>query len=230
MRARLYEFLCKQSHRLPVKVTVKRCSLSPDQQPRPPIATGDTLSLHFLKHVHSAAILDPAAGEDDQADQRLWIPSNSSIKFGLIYNPSPDDVHATSYMQLKTAGDLMKLKQLPYVVMATADSPDRAVSEGEVLFLRGVTKGRKQLSVVNAEGKEKNLSAKCAGSFSTDPRHTRVCLSVLLSQQELPLQHYVILYPMDREVSRRLPPSMNNAAMLLDSVREEVSVVAPSSE
>lgn len=141
-------------------------------------------------------------------------------------------------MQLKSAGDVMKLKQLPLVVTATTSyeggAVDRSVSEGEVLFVKGtvvkgsgITKG-KQLQVVNFLGVEKQLSSKCTGSFSTDPRQMKLHLSALL-QREIEWPQYVILYP-DRELSRSLPASMVNTPVLLEELKAETSVIATSSE
>lgn len=192
------------------------------------VCTDEILNLHFLKNLEVAVVTEP------NENVEYSIPCNSSIKFGLIYSPSPYDASASPYMLLKTAGDVMKLKQLPSVVTATQSydggSQNKSVSEGEILFVKGTTKAKgKQLTVISASGEEKQLSSKCSGSFSTDPRHTKLHPSVLLTQ-EIQWPQYVILYPCDREMAMGFPASMNNAPVLVACMRVETSVVATSGE
>lgn len=197
------------------------------------VSTSKTLNFHFLRNVTVATVRDP----DSQVGYS--VPCNSSIKFGLIYNPSPYDESASPYMQLKTVGDIIKLKQLPTVVTATTSynggAPEKSVAEGEILFVKGTVKGGtitklgKQLQMVNAFGEEKQLSSKSAGSFSTDPRHTKVHLSLLL-QQDIQWPQYVVLYPTDRELTRSLPASMTNSLVELVGVKGETSVIATPGE
>ena len=180
-----------------------------------------------------ATLCDP---DDNQITYLL--PCNSAIQLGLIYTPSPYDESASPYMTLRTVADIMKLKLQPMIVTATTSydggSPEKSVAKGEVLFIKGAAKGGtlargKQLNIVNALGEEKHLPAKCSGSFSTDPRHTKVCLSVLL-QQNIQWPQFVILYPTDREVLEILPESMSNALVELQGVSGETSVIATPDE
>lgn len=196
------------------------------------IAKNEVFNLHFLKVMKVAVLRDPSS------EECFSIPYSSSFKFGLIYNPSPEDESASPYMQLKTAGDVMKLKELPRIITATlaydGGSSNKSVSEGEVLFVRGTAKGSsitkgKQLHVVNVLGEEKHLMAKCSGGFSTDPRHTKLPLPSLLSQDIGSLPQYVIIYG-ERSVMKSLPSSMNNKPLTLESVTEESSVIATCDE
>jgi hypothetical protein len=195
----------------------------------PFVSTGKILNLHFLRNMRVAIICDP----EGQADYS--VPSNSSIKVGLIYQPSPYDELASNYMQLKTVADVTKLKQLPMIVRATTSydggSPEKSVKENEILLIKGVGKGRgKNLHMVNILGEEKLLSSKCSGSFSTDPRHTKVDLSVLLSHQGIQWPQFVIFYPSGREITKSLPASMSNALVELRAVSSETSVIATPGE
>ena len=210
-----------------MRVTVKEdlSAISSDGR----LAASETLNLHFLRNVKVAIVRDMTT------EETFSIPYNSNVKLGLIYQPSPYDESASPYMQLKSAADVMKLKQLPLVVTATTSydggAVDRSVSEGEVLFVRGTVKGSgiakgKQLQVVNFLGVEKQLSSKCTGSFSTDPRHMKLHLSALL-QRDIEWPQYVILYP-DKEVGKRLPASMSNTPVLLEELKRETSVIATS--
>lgn len=222
---KLKEFLSSCSHLIPTQIVVREgtCFSNSDQH----MAKNEVFNLHFLKHTKVAVISDPTTNES------FSIPFNSCVKIGIIYSPSPDDEKATPYMQLKTAGEVMKLKELPQILVATTaydgGAESKSVSEGQVLFVEGLTKGggmakQKQLHVMDTAGKEKFLSAKCAGSFSTDPRHTKLHPSKLLLH-EFPLPQYMILYP-DKELGRSLPKSMANQAMVLEAVDGETSVIA----
>lgn len=226
---KLLDFLATSTHMLPAQIVVREgmCFSNSDEH----MAKNEKFNLHFLKNTKIAVITDPTN------DELYSIPYNSSIKFGLIYTPSPDDEMATPYMKLKTVGDVMKLKTLPLVLTATAayDGGDesKSVSDGEVLFVNGAVKGSgvtkgKQLHVTDLSGEEKFLSAKCAGCFSTDPRHTKLHLSKLL-RREIPLPQYIIIYP-EREVGRSLPQSMSNKPVILEEIKGETSVIATCGE
>lgn len=142
------------------------------------------------------------------------------------------------YTQLKTVADVMKLKRLPTIVTATTSydggSPEKSVVDGEILFVKGTAKGGtltkgKQLHMVNALGEEKHLPSKCSGSFSTDPRHTKVYLSALL-QQGIQWPQFVVFYPSSGEVLQNLPASMSNSLVELKGVSAETSVIATPGE
>ncbi len=196
------------------------------------LAKGEIFNLHFLKSVKMAVLLDSST------EERYSVPYNSSILFGLVYNPSSDDSSAASYMTLKTAGDVMKLKKLPLVLTATTSydsgSLEKSVKEAETYFVIGtsgkgnhVVKGR-HLHVKDTTGRERFLVPKCIGNFSTDPGHTKLRLSVILSQG-IDLPQYVIIYG-DKELRRYLPDSMLNSPILLESMKGETSVISTCGE
>lgn len=219
----------KSAQLLPIQVVVREgvCVSNCDQY----LAANEKFNLHFMKNVKVAILVDPTTQD------MYSIPYSSSVKFGLIYNPSPDDTKASPYMQLKFVADVMKLKQPPLILTATTSydggASNKSVSEGEILFVKGVIKGGsvtkgKQLHVVNTAGEEKFLAAKCAGCFSTDPRHTKLHLCSFLPQ-DIQLPQFVIIYA-DREVVRSLPPSMSNSPVILKKVMGETSVIATCGE
>lgn len=220
---RILDYISSHAHQLPAKVFVRE-GIPGNRM----VSTGSTLNLHFLRNVSMGTVCDP-----DDNEITYSVPCNSSIELGLIYNPSPYDESASPYMKLKTMADITKLKLQPLVVMATASydggSPDKSVIEGEVLFIKGAASRGKQIYMVNLLGVKKHLPAKCSGYFSTDPRHTKVCLSVLI-QQKIQWPQFVILYPTDREALKAIPESMSNALVELQGVRGETSVIATADE
>ena len=231
---KLFEFLSRKGHLLPLQVIVRSKDGKADNSSSKGgggITVNQKINLLFLKNTKVAEITDPTTSET------FSIPFNSSIKLGVIYDPDPDDELASPYMQLKLASDVMKLKQLPVILAATnahnGGSPEKSVSESEVLFVKGVMKGGgaskgKQLHVVNTSDEEKCLAAKCSGLFSTDPRHTKLHLPALFSQ-EFDLPKYSIIYA-GREMGRSLPGSMSNSPVLLEGMKGETSVIATCGE
>ena len=208
---------------LPAQVVVREgSSLSNSDEY---MATNESFNLHFLKSTKIAVITDPITNE------KYSIPYSSSVKLGLIYSPSPDDENATPYMQLKTAGDVMKLKSLPLILTATTaydgGAENKSVSESEVVFVKGIVKvsRAKQLQVMGLNGEEKFLAAKCAGCFSTDPRHTKLHPSKLFLH-EFPMTQFVVVYPGDKEIGRSFPQSMSNKPVVLETLKRETSVIA----
>ena len=220
---KLAEFVADYAHLLPIKVQVLNEVTVGEGNVH--ITKNETLFFQLLKKTEMVVL-------NAETDMYL-IPVNSKIKFGLIYNPIEADENVSSYMNLPTAADLMKLKQLPLIVTAMTKSdfgsPDKSVAEKEILFVKGVvrgsggTRGRQELHVVNVDNEEKFLGAQCAGNFTTDPHHMKVHLSALFAQGvETP--QYVIIYP-DRELRSLLPQNLSNCPVLLASMKEEMSVV-----
>ena len=209
-----------------VKVRDGICSENSDIN----VPKDEIFNLHFLKSMKVAVL------NDTENVETYSVPFHSSITFGLIYNPSESDENASPYMQIRTAGEVMKLSQLPLIVTATntydGGSPEKSVTENEILFVKEVTRGGmkkgNRLHVVTTDGQDKFLSSKCAGNFSTDPRHMKLHPSVLLSQG-LPLPQYVVIYG-NREVRNHLPTHMVNTPILLTAMEEKTSVIATMGE
>jgi len=221
---KLKEFIKSHTHLLPIQVQVQNDISTYDNNVQ--LSSSDSLYLQLLKNTDMAEL----NGEPDL----YYIPLNSKIKFGLIYNPVDADDNVSSYMKLPTAGDIMKLRQLPLIVTALrrcdGGSPEKSVSEKEILFVKeivkgaGMTRGRQELRVISVSGAEKFLSAQCAGEFTTDPHHMKLHLFKILSRGvELP--QYMVIYP-DRELRSLLPPNLSNCPVLMDSKVEKVSVLA----
>lgn len=231
---KLADIFSSYSHLLPMQVVVHEGISSSNGDWH--IAQHETYNLHFLKTVKVAIVKDPITFEC------YSIPLNTSVKFGLIYQPAEDDENASPYMMLKTAGDVLKLKQTPHVVTATSSynggSPEKSVSEGEVLMVRESSGGGggkswgKQLCIINvSSGEEKFLGAKCSGGFSTDPRHTRMPLRKLVDEDwGILLPQYVVIYPQSREMSSMLPSSIAGSPIFLEAVKEEKSIITTRGE
>lgn len=83
----------------------------------------------------------------DEGGKVLSITLNSSIKFGLIYNPVGDMTQAMRGYRFKTIGEVMSSVEIPQVITATktfrTDEPWSSVLAGEVLVIRRKTSGQK---------------------------------------------------------------------------------------
>lgn len=221
---KLIEFITDYSHLLPAQVVVQEGISSRNSDTD--IAIDEEFLLHFIKRTHVIIL--------NTENEIYSVPVSSSIRFGLIYNPIEVDENVSSYMQLPTIGDVMKLKQLPILVTATASHncgvPEKSVVVNEILFIKGVVVNKsggakgKLLHVVNASNVEKFLSPKCAGNFSTEPHHMKLHLTTLLSH-DIELPQYVIVYP-EHDLRAILPHNLSNCPVLLASKKEEMSIVA----
>lgn len=224
---KLIEFVNDYSHLLPAQVLIQEGVSSIDGEIY--LARNETLLLHFIKRTDIVIL---------NAENEIYsVPINSSICFGLIYNPVETGENVSSYMQLPTVGDVMKLKQLPLLIAATAShnggSPEKSVMEKEILFVKGVVRGTgiakvRHLHVINTSNEEKFLSASCLGDFSTDPSYMKLHLSDLFAH-DVELPQYVIIYP-EGNMKANLPKNLSNCPVLLASRKEEVSVVATCGE
>ncbi len=220
---KLSDFVESHKHLLPIKVQVLN---EVANEGNVELSRNETLYFHLLKKTEIVVL----NGEPDL----YCIPWTSKIKIGLIYNPVDTSDNVSSYMKLPTAGDIMKLKQLPLVVTAMTrsdcGSPQKSVAEKEILFVKGIVRGegtgrgKQELHVVNTNGEDKFLGTACAGNFTTDPHHMKMHLSTLLCQ-DIELPQYVIIYP-DRELRGLLPQNLSNCPVLLASKMEEVSMLA----
>ena len=220
---KLTDFIKSHTQLLPVHVQVQNDISMFDNSIQ--LTSNDNLYLQLLKTTEMVEL--------NEEPDLYYIPLNTKIKFGLIYNPVDTDGNVSSYMKLPTAGDVMKLKQLPLILtaMRRADGglPDKSVSEKEILFVKGIVKGtgasrgRQELHVISINGQEKFLSAQCAGEFTTDPHHMKLQLPKILSHG-IELPQYVVIYP-DRELRGLLPQSLSNCPVLLNSKVERVSVL-----
>lgn len=72
----------------------------------------------------------------------LSLPLNSSVQFGLLYNPSGEMSRAMKGYTYRTVKDLAACKVLPHIVRATkaynSGKPDTSVEAEEVLVITGI--------------------------------------------------------------------------------------------
>ncbi len=165
-------FVKVYNNHLPLMVRVCRgyCGLNEEMS----ISEGDHFNVHFVKQTKMVRM-------HYENGSKYNVPLNSSIPFGIIYNPSGNLSHAVKGFKFEKIADMLQKSPLPKVIRARkayrGSSPDSSVIANELMVvLKAKSKLRgKQLKVFSLTlGREKVLSDNCVGHFSTRPRD--VCL------------------------------------------------------
>ena len=169
----LPQFLGRYHQEFPIRVRVCKgfCGLDEDTS----ISDGDQFNVHFLKYTTIVAI-------EYENGSRFNVPLNSAIPFAILYNPHNNINEAMKGYRFDKVSDILQMGTLPSILWARkayqGSTSDSSISANELLIVRKVRKqllGKQQLKVYSlTTGKEKVLSANCAGNFSTKPRD--VCL------------------------------------------------------
>ena len=218
----LQNFLSTYAHLLPSCVDVRQGLMCQNSS----ISQNERLYLHFLKLCRVVVMLDL------ERKHHYYVPINSLQKFGIIYDPH-NDIRSYGGYVFQTAGDLMKAKPLPSVVLATSSfnggSPEKSVEANELLFIRGTSKitgisRARYLKVQTQDFVEKHLSLKCAANFSTKPDAVQMHLSTMIDHY-IPLPQKAILYP-NSQVKHLLPSSLVLEAVILEKLTSVATVVA----
>ena len=218
------EFISRYSGSLPLAVCIQNAESVSSQRL---IATRqyNSFNIHFIKHSKVVIIHDQSGGEC------FSVPLNSCVRFGLIYDQQSESStdHATYF---ETAGEIINLKQLPYVICATKQydggALERSVAAGEILFVRGIKRAKvigrgKCLKVNSINGDEKLLTSKCSGGFTTAPRECQLNLLVMI-EHSVPLPQQAVLFS-NTEISSYLPQTMIDNPITLDRIQGESSAI-----
>ena len=218
------DFISRYSGALPLAVSIQNAESIASQRL---VATRQcsNFNVHFIKHSKIVIIRDQFGGEC------FSVPLNSSVKFGLIYDQrsGSNTDHATYF---ETAGEIMNLKQLPYIICATKQydggALEKSVAAGEILFVRGIKKAKaigrgKCLKVNSINGDEKFLASKCSGGFTMSPRECQLNLLVMI-EHSIPLPQQAVLFS-NTEISSYLPQTMIDNPVTLDRIQGESSAI-----
>lgn len=218
------DFISKCSGALPLAVSIQNTESVSSQRL---VATRQcsNFNIHFIKHSKVVIIHDNYGGEC------FSVPLNSSVKFGLIYDqPSDSNTDHTTYFE--TAGEIMNLKQLPYIICATKQydggALEKSVAAGEILFVRGIKRAKaigrgKCLKVNSIDGDEKLLGSRCCGGFTTAPHECQLNLLVMM-QHSIPLPQQAMLFS-NTEILSYLPQNMIDNPVTLDRIQGETSAI-----
>ena len=221
----LADFISRYSGALPLAVSVQNAESVSSQRL---VATRqcNNFNVHFIKHSKVVIIHDCFGGEC------FSVPLNSCVKFGLIYDQQSESNNTDHATHFETAGEIMSLKQLPYVICATKQfdggSLEKSVATGEVLFVRGVKRAKaigrgRCLKVNSISGDEKLLGSKCSGGFTTSPHECQLNLLAMM-EHSIPLPQQAMLFS-NTEISSYLPQTMIDNPITLEKIQGESSAI-----
>ena len=226
----LSDFISRHSNLLPfcVKVCNGFCSSATDLS----ISQNEIFNLHFVKHTKVVVM------KDSEDREEYSVPVNSSVPFGIVYNPVQNEKQALEGFHFETVGDILRMKPLPTVISATkayhSNSLETSVEADEILLIKGVAtrstlRGRgKSLKVYSLKHGAKQLTEKCAGGFSTKPRSVKMHLSTMIEHSIHFPQKAVLIA--DHQIDAVLSSSMAALPVILEKVKGETSVIATSAE
>ena len=176
----LGEFVNKYKNDFPVQIRVSKGYYGTTDKWC--ISEGDYFTIHFVKQTKVVGAVDSTFGN-------YSIPINSSAQFGVVPTSSREAAGGNNFY---TVGNLLAQQTLPLAIKATQtwneSKAEKSVSNGEIFIIQG-SKGRikRTLKCVNAiNGKQKTLSSKCAGSFTTNPYEIRLYLPEVIKNFSLP--------------------------------------------
>ena len=226
----LSHFISKHSNLLPFRVEVCNgfCSSATDLS----ISQNEKFNLHFVKHTRVIVM------RDSENREEYSVPLNSSVPFGIVYEPILDDKRALEGFYFESVGELIAVKHLPTVVCATkayrGSSLESSVEASEILLIKRVAarstlwgKG-KVLEVYSLKHGLKHLTEKCAGGFSTRPKNVGMQLSTMVEHSILFPQKAMLIA--DRQLDSLLSSSMATLPVTLERVKGETSVIATNAE
>ena len=105
------------------------------------ISSGDVYNFHFIRNTKTMSI-------QDSCGTRYSIPFNSSITFGLVYNPFNEPFHAVRHYSFTTVGEIMTCKHPPPIFRATREFSTRdtksSIAKEEIFILKKVCRSGKK--------------------------------------------------------------------------------------
>lgn len=190
------------------------------------LSQGEIFDFHFVKHTKVMAVKDEKGVE-------YSVPLNSSLKFGLLYDPYGNEKMAMkATFNFRTAGEIMTLKKMPTLICANKThegaTADSSVHTGEVLIIEGIKhtiRGR-LLKVHSLEHGKKYIHEKCVGKFSTSSADIQMSLSAMF-EHSIPFPQKAVIY-VEGDIARLLPAHLLKSPVTLKQCKIEKSVVATS--
>lgn len=217
--------------RLPQRIRLlSRPALNaPDGSSATLLAMGGVCDVHF-EHCRRTVTAHSLSGSASFA-----IPLNSSIRFGLLYEPKETN-SATDGALFATVSDILDAQPMPKVICAqktyVGSSLNKMVSAGEVLAVLSVSSsddGCRYLSVYSfLRKKEIGLPFFCAGNFTTSPSKVQLHLRDIVACVKDPFPSKAWPFAESQEVSKCFSTGFfNNAVALLDLGETLTVIVTP---
>lgn len=193
------------------------------------ISTDDRFNVHFKKRMKNITI--QTHGEE------YFIPLSSAIQFGLVYDPSGNQIKAMEGHRFRRVADLIVANPLPKIVCVISPcscSNGVFLEHNELLVLKKVKKslfrGRPMLKVLSLLTMTKKLLPEEAiGDFITKPLCIKLNLPQFLEHIPKPFPSKAMMY-LDKDASsfdeEELLPYMFSWPVVLKEVKKHKSLVA----
>ena len=217
-------FTEQYSNRLPLRIIILQGYRG--TIPELCISTSDVYNIHFTKHRSVVCI-------KDSMGQIYSVPINSSVQFGLVYNP---DGRSTAYSTFLNVADILAQKTLPKIVCVTQTfdgaSDKSIVQKNELLVILKAHRSkmrRKGLEVHSLLTKSnKFLTGDCKGHFTTDPAKTCLHLPTIVDHIHDPFPNMVVLFPSKAFTSsaQEVSSSLFSGPVTMLYAKKETSLVA----
>ena len=219
----LPELVHKYSSSFPLRVLVESGILCSGTEEGDNISTGERYNIHFLKYTKVVHI-------STQSSQMYAVPLNSSMRFGLVYNPHDDLQQALEGIMFKSVAELLETKPLPQIIRVTKSylgGANSSVVANEILLVVKPSKlkvvGYPLLRVYSlTKQKKKALHPQCTGHFTTSPKGVSLCLPDIL-------QHFPDTFPLDVVAFSHtdcLPEQLTMKVVKLTHSSIETSIIA----
>lgn len=184
----LGEFVNKYQNRFPTQM--KMCS---NHSGVITINNGDIYNVHFLKNTDVVSLT--ASG-----GTQYFVPINSAIEFGIVYNPTNNVQDALQGFVFATAGEIISTGSTPPPIIyvqqnCEISSQESSVQVGDVLVVNEVKskllRGKMLMCTDIRTEQKKRLLDSCSGNFSTTPSQVKLFLPQLL--RHVPFPQYCVL-------------------------------------
>ena len=190
----LRELVKRYSQSFPLRIRVLRGYCG--QTSRLTISMLDVYNIHFMKYTK-------VVGMKDSHGNPYSIPLNSSVEFGIVYDPNERRDEALGGFKFESVADILSLGHPPKVISATqqwfGDDARIAVQLNEVFIVKQVLKpkfkGKKGLRVFSMLSKtEKFLPDDCTAHFTTQPYAVRLHLPEMMEHLSSPFPCQACLF------------------------------------
>lgn len=192
------------------------------------LSEGDVYNIHFVKKTTVITVIDCS-----QIEHKIAL--NSSVQFGMLYNPEGNFQKAKDGYSYSKVSDIMAISPLPKVVRVTVEfkgtTPNNSIMKNELLIIKEIIKkgSRRHLVVYSVTAsKIKHLFESCEGHFSTHPNDVCLFLPEILKHVPNPFPMVCYLF-LNSITSQEIPYHLTSSAATLVGETVDTSLIASSS-
>ena len=220
---RLEDFSTIYVNSLPLRVQVTKGVYGDNEETT--ISSEDVYDVHFVRHREVVAVKDEHNGDT------FSVPLNSTIKFGLLYNPNGSEQDALRGFNFPNISNILTMTPRPKLVCSMRACGPKGIKESlkamEVLLIKEVfytDSGRKVMAYSFTDHCDKCLYVNTPGHFSTNPVYVQLHLSEILRFVPKPIPSSVVLYGIDG-TSGNLPTHLFSRVLNMTKNYTEVVLI-----